>query len=468
MTATAEPTLALDTIIVCEAGGEWRIGGICRGAVEALAVAPVGEVPRVGRLVLGRAGRKATGIDAMFVEIGEERPALLRAADGHPKGRLPEEGAAVIVQVSRAAVPGKGARVTMRPTLSGPTLIFRPSGGGDTAADLAPQLSAGEGAAFRPASDTRVSAEAAAGQLRRLRALWQGVLDRAARADPPELLWGGPGPVERFLLDYGNPPPERLLACGPGALEALRQACAAVAPDLAGRVQPADGAAEAACAALDAAVAEALDRQVALPGGGTLTIDSTEALTVMDVDAGAAIVGREPEEAALAVNLAAMREVTRQLRLRDIGGAVIIDPVSQRRRDAAAQVLDALRAALRTDPQPVQVFGRTGLGLVELTRQSAAGPLVSRLTGGCSACGGSGRAVRLEHRARAALRHLAAVAGRRPGGRYRLHCSAAVATLLQGSMSPALAALRGHLGGAELTVVPHADYDPARTEVDAG
>jgi ribonuclease G len=357
--------------------------------VDLAAAEPCGQ----GAICLGRVRRVAQDLAGAFVDCGLGDDAFLGARDARalsgaarsaPIGEKVTEGQAVLVQIKREAQHGKGSRVTADIALPGIFLLHRPRIGRPL---LSPELERSEdaerqqiraaalfpsgGFSLRPAavqaSDDEVQREAL-----HLRTQWSAIEERAAVAQPPCLLAAPPEPLQRLLLEYFRPDLERIVFADQGLLikarRWLEQALPRWLEQGAGRLEHLPDAFEATGAAeqLD----EALGREVALACGGSLIIEPTAALTAIDVNGA----GR-----AIDVDLEAAREVARQLRLRRIGGIVVIDFVDLERRRERVRLDAALRAAFAEDPAAVQLYPMSPLGLVELSRQRLGPSLASQL-----------------------------------------------------------------------------------------
>lgn len=359
---------------------------------------------RIGEIHLGRVLRVEKGIDAAFVEIGLDRPALLPLADHD--GTL-REGDAVLVQVARDGRDGKGARVTGRPVLPGLALVFDPHHPGvsvsqrvadrDAAARLnaavRPLAGPGEGFIVRAAAVAATPAALAA-EAARLRAAWQEIESRRAGLKPPACLHREDA-VVALLRDVGAAVIEIVVDTRGGA-DALRPRLAAALPDLASRLAvrpPRDWVPSAD--EIDEQVEAALEPEVKLPSGGTLLVEPGRTLTAIDVNSGGAASDpggrRAGERRFLEANLEAASEIARQLRLRNIGGIVVIDFIDLKAPPARTRVVDALKAAVAEDPAPCWVGSMSRLGLVEMTRRRRGPSLAEALTAACPACGGAGR-----------------------------------------------------------------------------
>jgi ribonuclease G len=343
-----------------------------------------------GAICLGRVRTVAHDLDGAFVDCGLGADAFLSARDaralsgarrGARVGEQVSEGQAVLVQVKRGAERGKGPRIATDIALPGPLLVHRPRSDRVRLAPVfarseqarqqerADALFPGGGFSLRPvamhATDQELADEA--GHLRRS---WTEIEAKAGVLRPPSLLASPPEPLPRLLLEHFDPELERIVLGDRALLIQARRCLEQSLPrwrSFAERLEYLPDAFEATGAAeqLD----EALGREVALPGGGSLIIEPTAALTAIDVNGA----GRPLE-----VDLAAAREVARQLRLRRIGGIVVIDFIDLESKRERVRLEATLRAALADDPAVIQLYPMSPLGLVELSRQRL-GPCLAQL-----------------------------------------------------------------------------------------
>ena len=365
----------------------------------------------LGHVFLGRVERIATGLDGAFVDLGTGKSGLLSALDargpkGRPKakgeriGNLLRTGQTVLVQVKADATGAKGPSLTMDITLPGRFLVHAPLGrdvavskrlgSGPERAELARRvqdIASGAGwivrAGAATASDGLLAAESDA-----LHLAWRQIRDAAERGGGPALLLPGPDAPRRALIEHGAATPSRIIVDDAALARDLAGWCADRAPDLEGRVEPFDARLLAAPSDgrqrlfdlrdLDAEIETLLGTRVPLSGGGSLVIERTEAMTVVDVNAG-------ERGNPLDVNLEAAAEIARQLRLRNAGGIVVVDFVNMRNRGDAERLLNALSRAVEDDPAQTQVYGLSKLGLVEMTRARRGTALADLLGSGHAA-----------------------------------------------------------------------------------
>ncbi|MBL25062.1 MAG: hypothetical protein CMM48_14320 [Rhodospirillaceae bacterium] len=318
---------------------------------------------------------KASG--GAFVEIGASTAAYL------PRAKGLTEGQALVVQVLRDGWGEKGAVVTRSPVLRGRYLGWQSTGKGvetergvpksRAAQTIRDELAASVGGRIivrKPALE--VSLEQLQDELAWLGEIWAGIEQSSEEKSAPECLLAPPGLAHRLLRDCQ--PEEGIYVDDRGLFSELKDSSASRCPDLKGRIVFHDktpGLFEAA--EVETEWQAALERKVALEGGGQLTFDETEALVAIDVDSGN--VGGGPDGIRRA-NLAAMAEIARQIVLRNLGGLIVIDPITTGNRGHRKQMVDALRREMKGDDRATDVLGMTSAGLVEMTRQRQ-GPSLS-------------------------------------------------------------------------------------------
>ena len=370
-------------LLISAGPGEWRAAWLEDGAAVELHVER-GDTQPAGGIHLGRLVRLAVGLDAGLIEIGAERPGFLPlrgavAADLH-------EGARVLVQIRREASRGKGALLSAR--------IVPRDGASDSLADPA-----------------------------RLAQL-------AAAREPPAQLDPVPGFAAALALRLGGNP-EHILADDPGVLRELREAFPAA--EIAHRSVaewPID---------LDALFDAALASTLAVPGGGSLHVEESRAAVLIDVDSGTPEAG-SAARAALAVNRAAAQAIARQLRLRQLGGGIIVDFIGLDGSRAKERVRQAMIGALAGDPAHPQVLGWTRLGHLEIVRPRRGRPLSEAML--------EPEGMRKSPTALAfeALRALAREARAAPAANWRLVVAPGVAAALHGPAAGALREIEIRLG----------------------
>ncbi|MDA8072122.1 MAG: Rne/Rng family ribonuclease [Actinomycetota bacterium] len=373
-----------------------------------------------GNIYLGRVQNVLPGMEAAFVDIGTPKNAVLYRGDVRydrddvetSAGGLPriEEmltpGQFIVCQVTKNPIGAKGARLTQEVSLPGRFAVMVPS---STAFGISKRLDDAERRRLRRIVDeirpdghgliVRTAAEGAsreelAADVQRLLGRWSSIEEAAERARTPALLYREPDMAVRIVREELNRDYRAVMIDDPSLFEEVRSYVAQVNPELVDRVELYDTAAERLPVFERFHVHEqlhkALDRKVWLPSGGSLIIERTEALTVIDVNTGKNVGTSNLEETVYRNNLEAADEIARQLRLRDIGGIIVIDFIDMEIRENREKVGAALRAALARDKTRTQVFDISELGLVEMTRKRVSEGLVESLSEVCAVCGGRG------------------------------------------------------------------------------
>ncbi len=393
------------------------------------------ESSRVGDIYLGRVRRLAPAIDAVFVDIGLKRNAFLHAADFRlAENETLEVHQPIVVQVYRDALPGKGVRVRRGATLPGRYLVLAAPGSGVSVSTriegesertrLAEAVSAGAseevGWIVRTAAEG-VAAEVLEADAADLLETWQGVARAAGSTRPVRRLHRDLHPLERWLRDHATREIGEIWVEDAATLERTRAILAAIAPFLEPRIRLHEGAEPLfEHFGVERQVEEILEPRVKLPSGGSLVIESTEALVAIDINSGGDLGAETLEETALVTNLEAASEVARQIRLRDLAGILVVDFIDLADDSDWEQVMSTLVAGLGRDKAATQVEGPVAFGLVAITRKRGRNDLLQRSTVPCDQCGGSGR-VRAAHEVLAAARRaLLASERRRPGRSWLL------------------------------------------------
>jgi ribonuclease E len=369
----------------------------------------------VGNVYLGRVQNVLPSMEAAFVDIGRGRNAVLYAGevnwdaaglDGQPK-RIEfalKSGDAVLVQVTKDPIGHKGARLTSQVSLPGRYLVFVPDGSMTGISRKLPdtERSRLRGILKRIVPDdvgviVRTAAEGASEEelqrdVTRLTKAWEEIQRKAGSASPPQLLHGEPDLAIRVVRDLFNEDFGSLQVSGDRVWRQIREYVDGVAPDLSERLSKWTGSDDVfAHHRIDEQLAKALDRKVWLPSGGSLIIEHTEAMTVIDVNTGKFTgQGGDLEETVTQNNLEAAEEIVRQVRLRDIGGIIVIDFIDMVLESNRDLVLRRLVECLGRDRTKHQVTEITSLGLAQMTRKRIGGGLLETFSEPCDACNGRG------------------------------------------------------------------------------
>jgi ribonuclease E len=371
----------------------------------------------VGNIYLGRVQNVLPGMEAAFVDIGRGRNAVLYAGevnyneedlDGEAPRieRVLKAGQPVLVQVTKDPIGAKGARLTAQVSLAGRYLVLQPE---DNTFGISRRLPEAERSRLRDILKevrpkglgliARTAAEGASADdlradLARLQARWEAVERKAKKASPPAVIYSEPELVVRVIRDIFSPDFVKLVVDGEDLYLRVEEYLQEVAPDLLPKLRKHEGKLPVfEHYRVVEQIHKALERKVWLPSGGSIVIDRTEAMTVIDVNTGKFVgrgAGANLEETVVANNLEAADEIVRQLRLRDIGGIIIIDFIDMLFERNQQAVVDRLRAALARDKTKSQVMEVSSLGLVQMTRKRVSGGLLDSFSETCPTCDGRG------------------------------------------------------------------------------
>ncbi|HEX7659697.1 MAG TPA: translation initiation factor IF-2 N-terminal domain-containing protein [Pseudonocardiaceae bacterium] len=405
-------------MVVREAdAGAMQIGVLEDGVLVEHFVSSSGTGSLVGNVYLGRVQNVLPSMEAAFVDIGRGRNAVLYAGEVdwdaaglEGKARKIEQalstGDSVLVQVTKDPVGHKGARLTTQISLPGRFLVYVPGGGATGISRKLPDterkrlkevlkrvVPEDAGVIIRTASEG-VSEDELGRDVRRLRAQWEVIHEKAQATSTkaPQLLYEEPDLLIKVIRDLFTEDFSELIVQGSGAWDTIDAYVKHVAPDLEGRLRRhASNTDVLAEFRIDEQILKALDRKVWLPSGGTLVIDRTEAMTVIDVNTGKFTgAGGNLEETVTRNNLEAAEEIVRQLRLRDIGGIIVIDFIDMVLESNRDLVLRRLTECLGRDRTRHQVAEVTSLGLVQMTRKRVGTGLLEAYSTTCEHCRGRG------------------------------------------------------------------------------
>jgi ribonuclease E len=381
-------------------------------------VARESQTSLIGNIYLGRVQNVLPSMEAAFVDIGKGRNAVLYAGEvnwsalGHKEGQprkiesVLTSGQTILVQVTKDPVGHKGARLTGQISLPGRFLVYVPDGNTSGISRKLPDTERNRLKALLKeiVPDTagvivRTAAEGASEEeltldVERLTARWGEIEKRVEAGKAPELLYGEPDLTLKVVRDLFTEDFSKLVVEGDDAWDLVEGYVAHVAPDLKDRLErfdPQDAKDVFAAYRIDEQIAKGLDRKVWLPSGGSLVIDRTEAMTVVDVNTGKFTgSGGNLEETVTKNNLEAAEEVVRQLRLRDIGGIIVIDFIDMVLESNRDLVLRRLVECLGRDRTRHQVAEVTSLGLVQMTRKRIGTGLLEAFGEECEHCKGRG------------------------------------------------------------------------------
>jgi ribonuclease G len=375
----------------------------------------------ISNIYKGRVSRVLPGMQAAFVEIGMERTAFLHASDifdarhadtgiEQPRSEniraLVAEGHEILVQVVKDPLGTKGARLTTYVTLPSRYLVYMPKGHGvGVSARIEDEA---ERERLRSAVQAGVNAEESAGFIVRtaaedapaealradmmyLRKLWEFVRQKGLRTAPGHLVHGDLPLHLRVLRDLWRPEVGRVLVDQPNAHREMREFAAAFMPEALPNIELYSEARPVfELHHVEEEIQKALDRKVPLKSGGHLIIDQTEAMTTIDVNTGGFVGHRNLEETIFRTNLEAAVTIARQLRLRNLGGIIIIDFIDMEEPEHRRQVIQAFERALADDHVKTNISSVSPLGLVEMTRKRTRESLEHLLCQACPTCEGRG------------------------------------------------------------------------------
>jgi len=409
MTPRRERSAPLRLLIATEKASR-RIAAVRDDRLCDFSIMGAGETSLIGQIYLGRVTKIDRGLEAAFVDCGVGQVGFLPLRDA-PPGMT--EGQSLIVQATREPFDGKAMRLTGRPVMTGYRLSLAPSAKSPTYPDgITDAEKQGLQRALGTIGDLRrnislrppaIGADAALlpAEAESLQVKWAEIESKAAAARGPQILHPAPEPLLEFIRAHVSSLGEILCDTRVAATQ-VAALCRTLDDDLAEKVTfhprrdwlP-------SVAELEEQIDEALADEVVLPSGAMLHFAATRAMTVIDVDSGKAAlegVGAKAERSFLKINLEAATEVAGQIRLRNLGGIVVIDFIDLRARELRQQLVDRLRTAVAGDPQPVWVGAMSRLGLLELTRQRGGPTLAARLLQDCTICGSRHRVPREELR----------------------------------------------------------------------
>ncbi|RDI54361.1 translation initiation factor IF-2 N-terminal domain-containing protein [Nocardia mexicana] len=381
-------------------------------------VTSTGQASMVGNVYLGKVQNVLPSMEAAFVDIGRGRNGVLYAGEvnweaaglGGKERKIEQAlkpGDTVLVQVSKDPVGHKGARLTTQISLAGRFLVYVPGGSStgisrklpdterkrlkEILRDIVPQDA---GVIIRTASEG-VSETELARDVERLQATWKTIEDQSKNGSgAPKTLYEEPDLLVKVIRDLFNEDFSKLVIEGDRSWTTVESYIRTVAPDLLARVERYDNGNVDVFGSfrIDEQLAKALDRKVWLPSGGTLIIERTEAMTVIDVNTGkfTGAGGSNLEETVTRNNLEAAEEIVRQMRLRDIGGMIVVDFIDMVLESNRDLVLRRLTEALGRDRTRHQVSEVTSLGLVQMTRKKLGTGLVEAFSTVCEHCHGRG------------------------------------------------------------------------------
>ena len=402
-------------MVVRAKNGRTQIGVLEDGVLVEHYVARNQDASLIGNVYLGRVQNVLPSMEAAFVDIGRGRNAVLYSGevdwDGVETGNQPRRielalkpGDRVLVQVTKDPVGHKGARLTSQVSLPGRYLVYVPGGSMNGISRKLPDnertrlkrilkevLPESSGVIVRTAAEGATEDQLTR-DVNRLTSQWEHIQKQVEKQQAPALLHAEPDLLVKIVRDVFNEDFTKMLIQGEESQRTIRAYLESVAPDLLERVESYEDETDPFEAfRVTEQIEKALDRKVWLPSGGSLVIDRTEAMTVVDVNTGKFVgTGGNLEETVTKNNLEAAEEIVRQLRLRDIGGIIVVDFIDMVLESNRDLVLRRLIECLSRDRTKHQVAEVTSLGLVQMTRKKLGLGLLETFSEACEVCAGRG------------------------------------------------------------------------------
>jgi ribonuclease G len=397
---------------------ETRVAVMSAGVVQELLIERSSGRGLVGNIYMGRVARVLPGMQSAFVEIGLERAAFLHVADiwenrepARPIEKILAEGQPLLVQVVKDPIGSKGARLSTQVSIAGRLLVYLPAWSRDAdphiaisqriedetgraqlrdrLKDLVPPEEKG-GFIVRTLAEDAAEAELAA-DLAYLRQLWSSVNERSRGAQPPQILYQDLSLAQRVLRDMVTSETSRVLVDSRENHQKLAAFAQRYMPHLPDCLEHYTGGRPLFdLYNVEDEIEKALSRRVELKSGGYLIIDQTEAMTTIDVNTGGFVGSRNFDDTIFKTNLEASQAIARQLRLRNLGGIIVLDFIDMQNEVHRAAVLEEFKRALARDRTRITVNGFTALGLVEMTRKRTRESLAHVLCQPCPTCQGRG------------------------------------------------------------------------------
>jgi ribonuclease G len=451
---------------------ETRVAVVGSGAVQELLIERSASRGLVGNIYMGKVARVLPGMQSAFVEIGLPRAAFLHVADiweqreaAKPIEQVLAEGQPILVQVIKDPIGTKGARLSTQVSIAGRLLVYLPhdphigisqriedeSGRQALRDRLRELLPADEKGGFivRTLAETAGEDELRT-DLDYLRQIWRAIRERStecAGASKPQLLYQDLSLAQRVLRDMASAGTVRVVIDSRENFQKLAAFAESYMPKVRAKIEHYTG--ERPLFDLynvETEIERALSRRVELKSGGTLVIDQTEAMTTIDVNTGGFVGSRNFDDTVFKTNLEAAQAIARQLRLRNLGGIIIVDFIDMDTEEHRSAVLDELKRALARDRTRMTVSGFTALGLVEMTRKRTRESLAHVLCEPCPVCEGRGEIKTARTVCYDILREILREARAFHAKEFRVLASRAVIDLLQEEESASLAMLSDFIG----------------------
>jgi ribonuclease G len=475
---------------------EVRVAVVENGLLQDVHVERPSSRGIVGNIYKGRVNRVLPGMQAAFIDIGLERAAFLHASDVHTPGgtveaeaphqeerpiaELLSEGDEVVVQVNKDPLGTKGARVSTQITLPSRHLVYMPylERVGVSRRIESPEererLKAELEALHTPEDPggfiVRTVSEGAEGEafeadVRFLRRLWQTISERIPKAPVPGLVHQDFTLPMRAMRDMVDESVDRIRIDSRETWESVSEFVERFVPEVADRIEYYPGERPIFdLYSVEEDIQRGLERSVSLKSGGHLVIDQTEALTTIDVNTGAFVGKRTLEETILKTNLEAAQSIARQLRLRNIGGIIVVDFIDMERADHQERVHQAFAEALSRDKAKTNLVGFSELGLVEMTRKRTRESLGRLMCEPCPYCQGRGEVRSLQTVCYEVFREILREARQYPAEQLLVIANPGVVDRLLDEESKGLADLEAFIGKS-ITLRSEAGYTQEQYDV---
>ncbi len=395
---------------------ETRVAVVENGVVQEIFIERTNHRGLVGNIYKGKVVRVLPGMQAAFVDIGLERAAFIHAGeigtgDAHaPISQLLHEGQSLVVQVTKDPIGTKGARLTTQLAIPSRYLVYMPAAdhvGVSQRIDDEQErerlkqlvlkcmedegLNNGEAGFILRTAAEGVGVDEILADTRYLRRLWRKLEERIRENKPPSVVYDELPLSLRTLRDYARPEVSKIFIDSRETFQKIEQFVTQYVPEVADRIEYYPGPRPLfELYSVEDEIQRALERKVPLKSGGYLVIDQTEAMTTIDVNTGGFVGRRNLEETIFKTNLEAATAIGRQLRLRNLGGIIILDFIDMIEAEHQRQVLRMLEKVLEKDHAKTKISGVSELGLVEMTRKRTRESLEQMLMEPCRHCGGRG------------------------------------------------------------------------------
>lgn len=410
-----------EELLIAVSDFETRVALLAAGVLQEIHLARADGYSLTGNIYLGRVQRVIPGMQAAFVDVGLDRPGFLHVRDmegprlmlgeepaGAPDIRdLLHDGQRLMVQIAKDPIAGKGARLTTQVAIASRYMVLMPftdhigiSQRVDDEAErkrlkelvesIRVDQGVGMGFIARTAAEG-VSAAAITADIRVLTKIWDKVLANNSQADCPGIVYQELPLHMRVVRDLSGPAVERIHIDHEATYQRVREFVDEFIPEFSDRLVHDDEAEPLFQRfGVDAEIARALEKKVGLPNGGHLVIEQTEAMTTIDVNTGRFLGGHSLEETVYRTNLEAAQVIPRQLRLRNLGGIIVIDFIDMEEEEHQRQVMRVFEKGCEADPAKTRLEGFSSLGLVQMSRKRTRESLVQQVCEPCRQCAGLG------------------------------------------------------------------------------